>query len=425
MLHTVMVAVILTAFLRPFIEAALVVVGEWWFHAGFRTHHGKYDKLLIQITTVGREQARVTEIIRRIRAYKLPMWHEIWVVIEPGHNEVYPGADRVLVVPAGFTCKAVAKARALEYSRLIRVSEGYAADAKLKLLCLDDDVEPTRAYITTGFAGDYDLCQGVTAPRIHYGNHNLKHFFLSHMDDMRFLACLVWCSFTQGVIKRPVYAHGEGLFVTMRAEQKVTWDYPIFASEDLVFGQNASAKGLSWGWFHEYIELTSPWTAHDFLRQRRRWLWGNIHAVIAKGVLPVWGRVFVVTKYLLGFGTFFASAAGIGLVLTHTVQVSNLMYALCWGAFTSWVFSFAVSGWVNSGRRSEDDHRGSARFFAHRLWQSLMAVLLAVTLITPAWTTLVLLVALVQGNPRGFHVIAKTAETAAALKNGGGTHAKV
>ncbi|CAM2955326.1 glycosyltransferase family 2 protein [Skermania piniformis] len=419
LIRTAFGCAVLAAFFMPYLEAFLVTVGEWWYHTSFRTAHGKYTRLVVQITTVGRERDRVVEIISRIRAYRLPIDYQIWVVLEPGHTRDYPGADFVFVVPEEFACSAVAKARAQEYSRLMRERCGMSYDPGLKLLFLDDDVEPTREYIMLGFAADYDVCQGVTAPRIHYGRRGVKHFLLSHMDDMRFLACLVWCSFTQGVLRRPVYAHGEGLFMTARAERTVTWNYPIYASEDLVVGQNAAALGLSWGWFHEYIELTSPWTWTDYLTQRRRWLWGNIHAVTHRGILPGWGRVFVVARYLLGAFTFAFSLLGLFAILMGWLHLDGVLFVYCWGALVAWIFSFAVTGWVSSGRRPPSEAGSPASVLAERLFQSMAAVVLAVTLITPAWTVLALLLGLIKGNPRGFQTIAKTEQTAraAALRN--------
>jgi Glycosyl transferase family group 2 len=400
----------LLAFLRPLAEAIMVMAGEWCFHARFRTS-ASYQRLIVQITTVGREHARVCEIIDRIRSYRLPMDHEVWVTMEPGHRTDYPAADRVIVVPEGFTCRASHKARAQEYARRVRQQLGLDRDPALKILFLDDDVEPTRQYVLTGFAGDYDVCQGITSPRVHYGGQGFKHWLLSHMDDMRFLACFVWCGFTQGVVKRPVYAHGEGLFMTAHAERITTWDYPVFASEDLVVGQNAAQLGLRWGWFHEYVELTSPWSWGDFVKQRRRWLWGNIHAISHAGVLPTWGRVLVAGKYLLGIATFGLSFAGIVLLLIGVTRFTPMAYVFCWGAFVSWVIAFGVSGWVNGGRRVPEDDRSRVAFILNRMWQAFSAVLLAVTLVTPMWTALAMLIALLRGNPRGFEVIRKTATT--------------
>ena len=87
-----------------------------------------------------------------------------------------------------------------------------------------------------------------------------------------------------------------------------------------------------------------------------------------------------------------------------------MAYVFCWGSFVSWAVAFAVSGWVNAGRRPADDTRSRLQFDANRVWQAFSAVLLAVTLVTPVWTTVSLLICLVRGNPRGFEVISKTAD---------------
>jgi hypothetical protein len=396
--------VFLAAFLRPALELLMVATGLWHSHTNFRRAPYRFTRLIIQITTVGREHARVTELINEVHAMDLSMPFVVWVVLEPGCDSSYPAADEVIVVPAEFTTRAQYKARALEYSRTLRQAEGLDT-RDVKLLFLDDDTTPTKAYIETAYAGDYDVCQGVTAPRIQYGSLPLRHFLLSHMDDMRFACCFIYCSFFQGVIRHPLYVHGEGLCTTGHAESVVTWNYPIFASEDLVFGQNAAAKGLRWGFFHEYIQLTSPWTWTDYLKQRRRWFWGNMHAVFHQGILPTWGRIIVTTKYALGLVTFTFSLTAVLLILTHTVtDVSGVAYTFFWASLIAWLFVFAASGWVNSGG---DRAAGSVTIaVARRSWQTLAAVFLSP--LTALWTVSALVIVAFWGNPKRFDVIAKT-----------------
>jgi hypothetical protein len=74
--------------------------------------------------------------------------------------------------------------------------------------------------------------------------------------------------------------------VTGAAEARATWDWPVVASEDLVFGhQGRPDLGL----VPRYAEVTSPWSVRDFLVQRQRWLWRDIHAVRHRAVLPLVG----------------------------------------------------------------------------------------------------------------------------------------
>ena len=92
--------------------------------------------------------------------------------------------------------------------------------------------------------------QGIPTPRTGYGR------FLSHMDDLRTINCLYMCSVFQGV-GHPIHVHGEGLCVRGSAEAFVTWDYEMFASEDLVFGHMAAFSGMTWGFVWDYVAITS------------------------------------------------------------------------------------------------------------------------------------------------------------------------
>jgi hypothetical protein len=397
---------LLAAFLRPLIEAYILVTGKWWSDAHFHADPSKFRRLVIQMTTVGREEERVNEIIDEIRAYPLTMPYEIWVVNEPRNGDVYPRADRTVTVPAGFTAVSQYKARALEYSRLMRKSLGYNGP-DTKIVFLDDDTSPTWKYLETAFAGDYDVCQGVTAPRIKYGALPLRHFLLSHIDDLRFHNCMTYCSSFQGIFGAPLFVHGEGLTVTGRAEDVVTWNYPIFASEDLTFGCNAAKKGLRWGFFHEYIQLTSPWTWTAYFKQRRRWMWGNIHAVVNRDVLPRGAAIRIALRYVLSLYTFVASAVAIALIRMHEIHPPQWAFMLFWLSLLAWGANFMLSGWVNSGLREEG--QSSLYFWANRVWQTGMAVVLGP--FTATWTIVALVATIYMGNPKSFEVIAKTQET--------------
>ncbi|MGH2933968.1 MAG: glycosyltransferase family 2 protein [Gaiellaceae bacterium] len=402
---------LLASFLRPLVEMYVLVVGHWWVRTHFRRDRSKFDVLIVQITTVGTEEERVNEIIAEIRSYPLTMPHEIWVVNEPGHDDEYPDADLVITVPREFTARSRYKARALEYSRRVRQKFEYNGP-ETKIVFLDDDTSPTRDYLETAFEADYDICQGTTAPRIKYGAMPLSHFLLSHIDDLRFHNCMTYCSTWQGMLNAPLFVHGEGLTVTGYAEEITTWDYPVFASEDLTFGCNAAAKGLSWGYFHEYIELTSPWTWRAYFKQRRRWMWGNIHAIFHRDVLPLGAGVRIGLRYALSLYTFFGSAAAVGLVLSGSVELAPWWYALFWCSLAVWLGNYAAGGWVNAGRR-EPGTRFVA-FWTNRLWQTLAATVLAP--LTATWTMVALVSTIAMGNPRSFEVIAKTAKGAGIRK---------
>ena len=231
--------------MMPLVELGLLVTGQISFRLRFRqAPPGTFRQLIIQITTAGREQDRVNEIVKQIRSYELSMPYRIWVVTEPGYPNYYPYADRVLVVPGNFSARSQRKARALEYSHRLRRHEGLSRP-DVKIIFNDDDVTLTKGYIERAFVADYDICEGVVTPRTHYAVWPLSHFIASHADDIRTHACLVYCSVFQGILGRPLHVHGEGMVITGEAEDIVTWDWPVIASEDLVFGQRAASKDLN------------------------------------------------------------------------------------------------------------------------------------------------------------------------------------
>ncbi len=400
--------ILLVFFLRPAVDLLAIAFGEWWFQCRFRVNRVRFSRLIIQVTTIGREQDRVNEILWEIHSKNLSMPYETWVVNEPDVGDTYPGADRVITVPRDFQARSKYKARALEYSRQVRTQEGLDRP-DLKILFLDDDTSPTLAYIETAFASDYDLSQGAIATRNKYGSLPLRHFFLSHMDDMRLLGCFTYCGLFQGVLGRPLYVHGEGLTVTGSAERSITWDFPIYASEDLVFGHNGTLNGHTWGYFHEYIENTSPWTWTAFVKQRRRWLWGNLDGIWRREVLPLSSAVLLMANYLFGTLTYFASTTATVLLFSGVIEnVPQAVYAVFWASFAAWLGGFAISGWINSAGDTDDmTHRFS--YFGKRIWQVCSAVVLAP--VTATCAIVVGLICFYLGDPKSFEVIAKTKAT--------------
>ncbi|HEX3962511.1 MAG TPA: glycosyltransferase family 2 protein [Trebonia sp.] len=395
--------VIYAVWLVPLAELALLAAGQLNYRLRFRSDPSKFGLLIIQVTTTGREQRRVNEIIAHITAYQLRMPYQVWVVTEPDQGDTYPLADRVITVPAWFTARSERKARALEYSRQLREMDGLDR-ADVKILFTDDDVLPTKDYIKTAFGADYDVCQGITAPRTEYGTWPFGHVITSHVDDVRVRQCLIYCSVFQGLIGKPLYVHGEGLTVTGECERIVTWDYPVFASEDLTFGQNAAKLGLRWGWFHQHVELTSPWTLRDFFIQRERWLWGNIHAITHRDVLPGTRALAVALNYIADSAIFLLSTTGIILRLTGHLAPSSPAYDASKLALLTWLVVFFWTGWIGAGG-SQAGHNDDSR-----LLNGLLAVVLSP--LSCLITTAGLIYPLIVGNPRTFKVIPKTREGA-------------
>ena len=428
---------LLIFFIIPTVEVAMMIIGAAWAQFCYTEAPEKFQRLIIQITTVGKEPQLVQRTVDKIRGYDLAMPYEIWVAIEPGHSEAYENVDRVIVVPSSFTCRAIDKARALEYTRRLR--EQYLTTCRLdpaqvKLLLVDDDTLPSNSYIRKAFAGDYDVCQGPTIPNRWYGTGGLKHFLLSHLDNIRTRNCLVYCSCTQGITQKPLFVHGEGLCMTCYAESVVTWDKPIVASDDLVFGTTAAHEGLSWGYFQgAAIQLISPWSFQEKLKQRRRWAWGNFDAIRSREIMPRGPAIFRSIKYVLSLASIISYSSGAVLLSLGIVKVPQQVHDVFWGSLACWVASYGLTGWINSGgepnrerlgprtieRDSYDSpllyrlasfsnlfRRTRINYLAFRVFQTISAMILSpVTVLTPVF---VMLYSVLKGRPTRFDVIAKS-----------------
>lgn len=392
-------------FLIPLIEAIMALFGAAWAHWGYVQNPDKFKKLIIQITSVGEEPNLVQRTVNTLRDYNLPMPYEVWVAVEPGQYASYDNVDRIIVVPSEFTCRPIGKARALEYTRLLRKELGYNRES-IKLLLVDDDTLPTERYVHKAFYGDYDVCQGITVPNRWYATGGWKHFVLSHLDNIRTRNCLIYCSCTQGVTQKPLFVHGEGLCMTGAAEEQVTWNRPIVASDDLVFGTNAAYLGLSWGYFHAAIQLVSPWSFRENLKQRRRWTWGNFDAIASREIMPRASAYFKAFKYSVGFTSVIASTTGAVLLLTGIAKVPPQAHVVFWISLACWFLSYGVAGWINSGGEPNRELRPSpVRYWGFRVLQTLAAtVLTPVTAIAPI---LVISYSILKGRPKKFIMIKK------------------
>ena len=291
--------------------------------------------------------------------------------------------------PKDFRCQRRTRHGLSNTTRRLRV-ERRLNDFYVKVLFVDDDGVPTKSYIEKVFRADYDVCEGIPTPRTGYGR------FLSHMDDLRTINCLYMCSVFQG-LGHPIHVHGEGLCVRGTAEALVTWDYEMFASEDLVFGHMAVYQeddlGVRVGLRGDHV----PFTWRDFLNQRRRWLWGNIHAI--RHVLPLTIE-HPADRPVLPTGSSRSSFPPSGSCSRFTGAL-HLGPASCRGWWCRWRSGSRcsrLSGAINSG--------GGASRGIRRVRDVVVAVLLA--FVTSAVAIGVQVVALFKGNPHRFEVIQKT-----------------
>ena len=131
-----------------------------------------------------------------------------------------------------------------------------------------------------------------------------------------------------------------------------------------------------------------PFTWRDFLTQRRRWLWGNIHAI--RHVLPLRSSLLLVALYASGSSRSCLHDRDRARA-TGAVRFPSEHPPLLVTSMAIWLGMFAISGWINSGG---GDHPG-----IRRAWDVIAAVLLA--FVTSAVAIGVQIVALCMGNPTG------------------------
>ena len=112
-------------------------------------------------------------------------------------------------------------------------------------------------------------------------------------------------------------------------------------------------------------------------------------------------------RYLLSFYTFVGSGVALTLTLLGKVHIHQAWFSLFWCSLAIWVLNFAMSGWVNSGRR--ETTQTPLQFWSKRFIQTISAVLLCP--FTASFTVIALITTLYMGNPRAFEVIGKTQKT--------------
>jgi hypothetical protein len=89
------------------------------------------------------------------------------------------------------------------------------------------------------------------------------------------------------------------------------------------------------------------------------------------------------------------------------IHIQQVWFSLFWCSLAIWLLNFAMSGWVNAGRREVT--QSAYRFWINRIFQTVCAVTLCP--FTASFTVIALITTLYMGNPRAFEVIGKTQKT--------------
>lgn len=295
-------------------------------------------KLIIQITTIGDDI--IADTVRRLRGAlngRDESLFEIWVVTEPGDPRSYPFVDEVLVVPPDFQTSQHTKfkGRAHEYARLYRVRSGLAG---YKVLYMDDDSIISPAFISECYNRSFDLLQGPVVIRHPRG-------VLSHLDaSMRAVSCLSLCTFFQG-LSHQIFTHGEGFCIDEGVDRAVSWDYPGWYADDLVYGAVATrTMGFRMRSTYATVQTNSPVSIRQYIKQRRRWFWASAkssYLLPLSARLELWGFAvlgLVITPLaLLGIAL---GALGIFRLPAGLTIVSQVLFGL-------WILAWGYSGYFS------------------------------------------------------------------------------
>lgn len=293
-------------------------------------------KLIVQITTIGDDIIAAT--VRQLRAVldsrdKSP--YEIWVVTEVGDHRSYPLVDQVLVVPPDFETpqRTKFKARALEYARLLRLRSGMAS---YKVLYIDDDSTVSPAFVDECYDRSFDLLQGVVTIGRPRG-------ILAQLDGaVRAMSCLSLCSFFQE-LSHQLFTHGEGFCIDEAVDRAVSWDYPGWYAEDLIYGAVATRKmGFRMRSTYATVQTNSPVSARQFIKQRRRWFWTFAKSAY---LLPLSARIELWGFAILGLGITPLAAAGLALQILGVYHLPADLTVVSAVLFTLWILAWGYSGY--------------------------------------------------------------------------------
>lgn len=183
---------------------------------------------------------------------------------------------RQLVVPDAYRTStgALFKARALQYALEPQVSILNEGDY---IVHLDEETIITKNVINgiINFAldGKHSFGQGL----ITYINQEIVNWFTTLADFFRVAEDMGKLRFQFKTFHRPIFGW-KGSFVVSKyeAEREVSFDHGPDGSisEDCYFAMIAFMKGYSFDFIQGEMWEKSPFSIHDLIRQRKRWLQG-------------------------------------------------------------------------------------------------------------------------------------------------------
>jgi beta-1,4-mannosyltransferase len=263
-------------------------------------------RVVFQITSIGNMPIVQDSVYNINRICKEVGYSNYNICVVSEVNETFNGAVTV-TVPQNYSTlnNAKYKARALQYAVEQREKNGentgdiwiYHLDdesmiTKQGLLSILDHIDKNREPIAEGL---------ITYPnKIDVGSKLVKY-----LDAVRPTLCYTCCAMLKSQ-KKPDWLHGSNLLLKADIEKSIGWDFPDTCAEDSLFGYIAHKEyGGIFGWHGGVLEEQSPFTFSDYMKQRQRWIKGNIENLSRLGLWEKAKATYRMASWFLGAVSFF------------------------------------------------------------------------------------------------------------------------
>jgi beta-1,4-mannosyltransferase len=263
-------------------------------------------RVIFQITTIGHMEI-VQESVHKIKRTCEEVGYDNYKILVVSEvNETFDGASTI-TVPKNYSTanNAKYKARALQYA-IEQREKNQENTADIWIYHLDDESMVTKQGLLSILDHIDNNREPIAEGLITYPNKvNVGSKLVKYLDAVRPTFCYTCCAMLQSKGK-PDWLHGSNLLLRADIEKSVGWDFPNTCAEDSLFGYVAYKKyGGIFGWHGGVLEEQSPFTFSDFIKQRQRWIRGNIENL---GRLGMWEKAkatYRMASWFLGAVSFF------------------------------------------------------------------------------------------------------------------------
>ena len=383
------------------------------FHLERRVQSEDY-RVIFQITTRGFNREAVGRGVRSV-LYWAPRYlkdYEVWVVTEEDVdksffeklkevNEESRRVVKVVYVPRDYRTPNDTryKARALHYAMELRRKLGY--DPKKTWVYLMDEEsivgEDTVLGIIDFIENESKKGKLIGQGLIVYSNFWGENRLTSLADSIRAGDDITRYKL-QAKIGRVINGiHGSHLLYRFDVEEKVGWDFGLVRAEDTMFGLLVGKYfGSIWGWLKGKLYEQSPFSIKEFIKQRRRWMWGNLDILLKKEIELKY-KLVVLAKII----SWLSSLPSIVIAYINLVYLTPLPHPLTSIPFGFSIATLAYLYWEGSKLNLQPTRRDS-------IWKRVLNIL-ALPIIAPlegisAWYGLL---TYYRSKKIGFEVIRK------------------